>query len=170
MPGYPRCAASGIGHVERMVLSMFDDTEPGVTLKLDEGTFPKVEPGTQISFDKGVPKTFTASPFMITMEVEKANITGLPKAAAPAHHPPAHRPAAGRRASLSELLIDLERTGFALYALCVFGGSRAWEPRLTVSIGGIRGATYVDCPAPAPGVQKSPTIIASLRACQCSLG
>jgi tetratricopeptide (TPR) repeat protein len=86
------------GTSKELVVSMFDDPSPDVTLKLEEGTFPKVEPGTQITFDKAVPKTFSPNPFMVTMNVDKKDITGLPKAtAAPARRPAARKGAARRR-------------------------------------------------------------------------
>jgi len=71
-----------------IVLAMSDDTSPEVTLKLAEGTMAgKADPGTVLNFTGAVPKTFTASPFMVTMEIEKANIKGWPAAAAPAARP-----------------------------------------------------------------------------------
>jgi hypothetical protein len=50
-----------------------------------------MEPGAEIGF-QGIATAYTASPYMVTFDVEKAKITGW-KAAAPA---PPHRPA-GRR-------------------------------------------------------------------------
>jgi len=61
-----------------------------VTLKLDAALPGKVEPGRVIEF-RGVASAFTPSPFMVTFEVEKKNITGWPE---PAVHRPVHRRAA----------------------------------------------------------------------------
>lgn len=84
------------GTTKELVLSMFNDPTPEVTLRLAEGTFPKVEPGTQLTVTNAIPKSFTASPFMLTMEADKKDISGLPKAAAPVHRAPARRPARKR--------------------------------------------------------------------------
>ncbi len=87
-------SASPAARPNTIVLAMSDDTTGEVTLKLVEGTMAgKAEPGTLIHFTGAVPKSFTASPLMLTMEVEKANIKGWP-AAAPAARP---RPAGGAR-------------------------------------------------------------------------
>jgi tetratricopeptide (TPR) repeat protein len=72
----------------QLVLAMSDDTTPEVTLKLSAPLAGKADPGTVIEFEGAVPKTFTQSPFMMTMEVEKEKIEGWP-----AQAPPAHRPA-----------------------------------------------------------------------------
>jgi hypothetical protein len=58
-----------------------------ITLKLDAALTGKPAPGQTIEWD-GVPKAFSKEPFMLTMETEKAKISGLkvdPCAAAPAH-------------------------------------------------------------------------------------
>lgn len=47
----------------------------------------KVEPGTEIEFEGAVPNEFTADPFMVTANIENAQVTGLPKAAGPAIRP-----------------------------------------------------------------------------------
>lgn len=60
-----------------------------VTLKLDTALPGKVEPGKVIQF-RGVASAFTPSPFMVTFDVEKKNITGWPAAPAPAHKAPVH--------------------------------------------------------------------------------
>jgi hypothetical protein len=60
--------------------------KPEITLKLDAPLTGKPQPG-EIEWD-GVPKAFSKEPFMLTMETEKAKISGLkvdPCAAAPAH-------------------------------------------------------------------------------------
>jgi hypothetical protein len=58
-----------------------------ITLKLDAPLTGKPAAGQSIEWD-GVPKAFSKEPFMLTMETEKAKISGLkvdPCAAAPAH-------------------------------------------------------------------------------------
>jgi len=76
---------------KELVLSIEDGKTPDVTLKLDAPLVGKMEPGAEIGF-QGIATAYTASPYMVTFDVEKAKITGW-KAAAPA---PPHRPA-GRR-------------------------------------------------------------------------
>jgi tetratricopeptide (TPR) repeat protein len=68
---------------KELVLAMSDDTTPEVTLKLSAPMAGKADPGTVIEFEGAVPKTFTQSPFMITMEIEKEKIEGWPAQAAP---------------------------------------------------------------------------------------
>ena len=75
---------------KELVLSVEDGKTADVTLKLDAPLVGKMEPGTEIGF-QGIATAYTASPYMVTFDVEKAKITGW-KAAAP---PPARRP--GRR-------------------------------------------------------------------------
>jgi len=78
-----------------IVLAMSDDTTPEVTLKISEGTMAgKADPGTPITFTGAIPTSFTPSPLMVTMDIEKGNIKGWPAAAAPAPRP---RPAGGAR-------------------------------------------------------------------------
>jgi hypothetical protein len=58
-----------------------------ITLKLDAPVAGKPQAGSEFHWDKSVPTAFTKDPFMLTMDVEKANIEGLktsPCAAAPA--------------------------------------------------------------------------------------
>jgi hypothetical protein len=69
-----------------LVLAMSDATTPEVTLNLNAPLAGKADPGTEIEFE-GIPKTFTQSPFMVTMEVEKEKISGWPAQAAPARAP-----------------------------------------------------------------------------------
>src|SRR5262249_9101242 len=57
----------------------------GITLKLDAALTGKPETGGEIEWE-GVPAAFTKDPFMLTMDTDKADITGLkttPCAAAP---------------------------------------------------------------------------------------
>jgi TolA-binding protein len=48
-----------------------------ITLKLDAPVTGKPEAGSQFQWDKGIPSAFTKDPFMLTMDVEKANLEGL---------------------------------------------------------------------------------------------
>jgi tetratricopeptide (TPR) repeat protein len=60
---------------KELVLAI-EDGEPGdVTLKLDGPLQGKMEPGSEIEF-QGVARAFTKEPFMVTFEVEKAEIVG----------------------------------------------------------------------------------------------
>ena len=64
------------------------------TLNFETPLRGKVEPGTELSF-KGSPSAFAKDPYMVTFEVERADLKGWPGAAAPA---PVHkRPVARRR-------------------------------------------------------------------------
>ncbi len=68
----------------------FDNAKPPaeITLKFATALTGKPEVGGEITFNEGVSKTFTASPFMLTMEVDKDKIQGLTMtqcAAAPVH-------------------------------------------------------------------------------------
>jgi hypothetical protein len=73
---------------KELVLAIGDEKTPELTLVADAAVG-KVEPGTKLTFT-GVAKSYTANPFMVTMEAEKKDIKGLP-AAAPAHRAPAAR-------------------------------------------------------------------------------
>lgn len=69
-------------------LSMERNGTADVVLKLSAPLPGKADPGTPIEFDKAVPTSFTANPLMVTMDVEKANISGWPgREAAPARRP-----------------------------------------------------------------------------------
>jgi hypothetical protein len=54
---------------------------PEITLKLD-GPVKPADPGTVVEFE-GVAQAFTKDPFMLTFEVERANVVGLEAGAAP---------------------------------------------------------------------------------------
>lgn len=64
-----------------IVLAMSDKTTGELTLTPAEGVFPRVEAGTELTFEKAVGKTFTAQPFMLSLEIDRANIKGLPASA-----------------------------------------------------------------------------------------
>jgi len=71
---------------KEIVLALSDATSAELTLKIAEGGFlpGKAEPGTELEFEEAVAKAFTADPFNLTAEVDKAKITGWPAQAAPA--------------------------------------------------------------------------------------
>jgi len=81
---------------KELVLSITDGTTPDATLKLDAALKGKMDPGAEIEF-AGIASGYTASPFMVTFDVEKAKINGWKgvggaaappaKKAAPAHRP-----------------------------------------------------------------------------------
>ncbi len=81
---------------KELVLAMSDDTTPEVTLKLNAPLRGKAPAGTVIEFE-GVPKSFTQSPFMLTMDVEKEKIEGWPAQAAPPVHKAAPRTGAKKK-------------------------------------------------------------------------
>lgn len=84
---------------KEVVLAMSDDTTPEATIHLDAALAGKADAGTVIEF-VGVPTSFTKEPFMVHFDVEKANISGWPAAAAAApakRSAPARRPAPRRR-------------------------------------------------------------------------
>jgi hypothetical protein len=79
---------------KELVLAIEDGTTPDVTLKVDTPLAGKMDPGGDISFE-GTPTSFTASPYMVTFDVEKAKVTGWKGVAPP---PPAkHRPATHKK-------------------------------------------------------------------------
>jgi tetratricopeptide (TPR) repeat protein len=68
---------------KELVLAVEDGKTPDATLKLDAPLAGKMESGADISFE-GTPTSFTANPYMVTLEVEKSKITGWKGAPAPA--------------------------------------------------------------------------------------
>lgn len=68
---------------KELVVGIADAKVPEVTLKLDTILAGKPEIGSEIE-SAGVPDTFTADPFMVTFNVERANLKGLKLAAPPA--------------------------------------------------------------------------------------
>jgi hypothetical protein len=79
---------------KELVLAMSDDTTPEATIRITDAALAgKADAGTVIEF-AGVPKSYTKDPFMVVFEVEKADISGWPAAAAaPAKRAPVHRAA-----------------------------------------------------------------------------
>lgn len=78
---------------KELLVAISDKTTPELTLQVDS-TLPKVDPGTEITWE-GIGKSFTKEPFMVVMDVERKNITGLPTAAPPPAK--AKRPAPAKR-------------------------------------------------------------------------
>ncbi len=74
-----------------LVLGIQNATTPEVTLELDAALPGKADVGTEISFS-GIAKAFTATPFNLTLTVEKKDVEGWPVKA----EPPARRPARRR--------------------------------------------------------------------------
>ncbi len=68
---------------KEVVIGIRDPNNPEVKLVLD-APVGKVEPGTEVEFEGGVAKEFTADPFLLTLEIENDKVTGLPKPVGPA--------------------------------------------------------------------------------------
>jgi hypothetical protein len=81
---------------KELVLSIEDGKTPDVTLKLDQPLGGKMEPGGEIAFE-GVAESYTASPFMVTFDVEKAKVSGWTGAPAPAKPKPPVRRAPAKK-------------------------------------------------------------------------
>ncbi len=69
-----------------LAISDPDGKVADATLKLDAALPGKAPAGTQLTFN-GIPDSYTASPFMVTFTVEKANVKGWPGKAEPARKP-----------------------------------------------------------------------------------
>ena len=87
--GVPKMKGKVLSHTpalkpKEIVVAVSDATTPEVTIKIAEGGFlpGKADPGTEIEFE-GTAKAFTQAPFMLTVEVEKEQLTGWPVAAPP---------------------------------------------------------------------------------------
>jgi hypothetical protein len=61
---------------KELVVAISDATHPEVTLQLDAALTGKPDTGVEIQWD-GQPTAFTKEPFMLTMDTEKAKISGL---------------------------------------------------------------------------------------------
>jgi tetratricopeptide (TPR) repeat protein len=81
---------------KELVLAIEDGKTPDVTLKLDTPLAGKMEPGAEIGFE-GVATSYTATPFMVTFDVEKSKITGWKGAPAPAPRKAAPRRPVSRK-------------------------------------------------------------------------
>ncbi len=60
---------------KELVISILDGTTPDATLKFEAPLRGKMEPGSEIGF-AGIASGYTASPFMVTFDVDKAKLTG----------------------------------------------------------------------------------------------
>ena len=81
---------------KEVIVGIRDANNPEVKLIL-EAPVGKIEPGTEIEFESAVAKDFTAEPFLLTVDIENAKVTGLPKAVGPAAVRPAGKKAVGKR-------------------------------------------------------------------------
>jgi hypothetical protein len=82
---------------KELVLAVENSSTPDVTLKIDTALTGKMDPGADITFE-GIASGYTASPFMVTFDVEKANLGGWkPTAAAPPAKPAATKKAAPKK-------------------------------------------------------------------------
>lgn len=61
---------------KELKVAISDDMHPEVTLKLDMALTGKPKTGKEIQWE-GVPSAFTAEPFLVTMDTEKAKVEGL---------------------------------------------------------------------------------------------
>lgn len=80
-------AANPPARPKELTVSITGDQDE-MKLRLDAPHGAKVDPGTEIEFDGGVAAEFSGDPFMLTVDQEKAKVTGLPAAAAPARGAP----------------------------------------------------------------------------------
>ena len=71
-----------------IIMALEDGTTPDATLKFEMALPGKVDPGTELSFE-GVPRSYTASPFMVVFDVEPDKLHGWTGKNAPVHHPAA---------------------------------------------------------------------------------
>jgi tetratricopeptide (TPR) repeat protein len=69
---------------KELVIAVEDGLTPDATLVLDAPLRGKMDPGSDIGFNKGVAQKYQTSPYMVTFNVEKANLTGWKGAPAPA--------------------------------------------------------------------------------------
>ncbi len=80
----------------KVVVALENDTTGEMTLVFTPALAGKADPGTEIEFENGIPKAFTKDPFMLTVNVEAASLTGWP-VATPAARPGVARPKAAPR-------------------------------------------------------------------------
>jgi hypothetical protein len=76
-----------------LVLAIADGKTPDCTVTLDTPLPGKAEGDTFITF-QGIPQSYTANPFTVTFNAEKASVKGWTGKEAPAHHPVRRRTAA----------------------------------------------------------------------------
>jgi len=83
----PKLTGKVVSQTPKALQVAIEGDQPEITLQLTEGTLPQVPPGTTVTWDGAVGKAFTKEPFMVTMEVERSKISGLPSTRpAPAKH------------------------------------------------------------------------------------
>lgn len=69
---------------KEVTVAISTDDTPEIKLVLDAAYPNAAEPGTVLEFEGAVPKEFTADPFLVTADIEKAQITGWPDPPRPA--------------------------------------------------------------------------------------
>ncbi len=80
---------------KELVLAIADGATPDATIKFETPLRGKMEPGVDIAFKNGTAASYTSSPFMVTFDVDPANVTGWKGAPAAKPRPaPAKHPAA----------------------------------------------------------------------------
>lgn len=62
----------------KVVIALENDTTPEMTLTFTPALPGKADPGTELEFEEGVPKTFTRDPFMLTVDVDPDKLSGWP--------------------------------------------------------------------------------------------
>jgi hypothetical protein len=81
---------------QQVTIALTSADTPEIKLILDTPMANPADPGTEIEFDAGVGKEFTQDPFLLTLDVEKTNVSGWP-APAPAGRKGAKGGKAGKK-------------------------------------------------------------------------
>ncbi len=76
----------------KLVVALENDKDGEMTLVFAPALPGKADPGTEIEFEGGSPKAFTQNPFMLTVNVEAASLTGWPVALPAARPTPPAKP------------------------------------------------------------------------------
>jgi hypothetical protein len=79
---------------KEVTIDMSDDGTAEIKLRLDTPMATKAEPGTEIEFEGGIAAEFVPDPFMLTLDIEKAQVTGWPAASRTA---PATKKGSGKK-------------------------------------------------------------------------
>jgi len=79
---------------KEVTIDMTDDGTAEIKLRLDAPMANKADPGTEIEFEGGIAAEFAPEPFMLTLDIEKAQVTGWP---APPRTPPAGKKGGGKK-------------------------------------------------------------------------
>jgi len=79
---------------KEVTVDMSDDGTAEIKLRLDAPMANKAEPGTEIEFEGGIAAEFATDPFMLTLDIEKTQVTGWPAAARTA---PATKKSSGKK-------------------------------------------------------------------------